>query len=157
MKLYGNISNFDMSNTSLVLNLMFIDEEEIEKINKLISNGGSYAIEIKEKSINVDQKANWEQQKKWFVDMYLIIKSELIKEKLFDTLSHEEISSMVHGLHQELKYQYFPVSYIKVGKLEIPTIPKLRDIAHTEFSKIISKLEMDYSESPYEVDFTNVE
>lgn len=150
---YGKLVEFDAENVRIVFDLFFLDEDQLELITKLLENPKSYRLEIKEKVLEDGQRANWEQQKKWFMDLYKVIEKEMIEDGTFGKMPNSEVSKLVTMFHHQIKYQYFPVSLLRVGHIEIPVVPKLRELSHTEFRDIIAKFEFDFSQSPYEIDF----
>ncbi len=135
MDLFGRAVDFDLDAGILTFQLAFFDENNLQDIERLIKDGTMRKMILAGTRLNYDSMS-YEQQKKWFVSVKLIIEH------------HNGVPSgeNILLLHKELKKDIFPVRMKSIGDIEIPSIPSIRDLSWEELNGCIQELHERYEQ-----------
>ena len=133
MEFISKISKFDKVNGTVELSLSFFDDDLFEFIEKCYNNNSAIKANLKETKSTLDSRTA-RQHKKWFCCLGAIL--AFYSEK-YDTVFD---SSNRRALHEELKKSIFPVRKVKIGDLEIASVPSINDLSMDEMSLALSTL-----------------
>lgn len=124
INLMGKPIRWDVDKNELVLNLSFLDNEQIKKIEQLFQDGKICKIIIKDSArISKTKK----QQDKYYATLRSILKA-----------SNEPVTSdSLDILDNFVRENFFPAKYREIGGTQIPYVPRMKELSMREMADVI--------------------
>jgi hypothetical protein len=133
MDFLSKISKFDKVKGTIELDLSFFDDDLFEYIEKCYEDKSVIKSSLKKTKSSVDSRTV-RQHRKWFCCVGAILDFYAKRDgTIFDAQNRR-------ALHEELKKSIFPVRKIKIGDLQIDSVPSINDLTVDELSKALATL-----------------
>lgn len=130
----GRFVNFDVDTRSLVLSMVFLDQDTQRNIEQAVMEGKQTKIVFKLK-FNQTQKGRY--QRIWYGSLEKIMKS--------DQYRMAPIAENLDDLDDYLRESIFPVRKRMIGGVEVPKVARMKDLSDEELQRCMTVLHERYS------------